>query len=111
MSYTQKTLGRVPTEQESTAAGPEHHVSGRELVLGIRALALREFGLMARIVFRSWGIRRTDDFGEIVFNLVAENLMSKTDRDCRNDFHDLFDLDKDLVADFRIELDEVEWPL
>src|SRR6516162_2963087 len=110
LSYTQKTLGRAPAENEATPPSPEHHVSGRELVEGVRALALREFGLMARIVFRTWGIRRTDDFGEIVFNLVEENLMSKTDQDCRNDFHDLFDIDKGLVEDFRIELDEVEWP-
>jgi uncharacterized repeat protein (TIGR04138 family) len=110
LAYTQKKLGRVPVESEATAAGPEHHVSGRELVEGIRALALREFGLMARVVFQTWGIRRTADFGEIVFNLVDENLMSKTDQDCRNDFHDIFDIDKGLVEDFRIELDEVEWP-
>ena len=111
LSYTQKMLGRAPAPvEEAAAAGPEHHVSGRELVHGIRALATREFGLMARIVFRTWGIKRTDDFGEIVFNLVEENLMSKTDQDCRNDFHDIFDLDKALVDDFRIELDEVEWP-
>ena len=32
---------------------------------------------MARVVFRLWGIRNTSDFGEIVFNLVEENLMSK----------------------------------
>jgi uncharacterized repeat protein (TIGR04138 family) len=111
LSYTQKSLGRAPVSpEEEGAAGPEHHVSGRELVEGIRALALRQFGLMARIVFRSWGIRRTDDFGEIVFNLVEEKLMSKAEQDCRADFHDLFDLDKALVEDFRIELDEVEWP-
>jgi uncharacterized repeat protein (TIGR04138 family) len=111
LEYTQKKLGRaLPTGADLEAAGPEHHVSGRELVEGVRALALKEFGLMARIVFRTWGIERTDDFGEIVFNLVEETLMSKTDQDCRDDFHDVFDMDKALVEDYRIELDEVEWP-
>src|SRR5919109_4776574 len=94
LSHTQRLLGRVPSEEEALAPGPQYHVSGRELVEGIRDLALREFGLMARVVFRLWGINRTGDFGEIVFNLVEENLMSKTDQDSRADFQDVFDLDQ-----------------
>ena len=108
LSHTQKLLGRVPAD-DGTVPGPQYHVSGRELVLGIRDLAVREFGLMARIVFRLWGINRTGDFGEIVFNLVEQNLMSKTDQDSRADFQDVFDLDQALVQEFRIELDEAEW--
>jgi uncharacterized repeat protein (TIGR04138 family) len=107
LTHTQKMLGRLPGKND--AADAQYHVTGRELVAGIRDLALREFGFMARIVFRMWGIRSTADFGEIVFNLVQENLMSKTDQDCREDFRDVFDLDRELVQGFRIELDEVEW--
>jgi uncharacterized repeat protein (TIGR04138 family) len=109
LSHTQRMLGRVPSDDEAGAPGPQYHVSGRELVEGARDLALREFGLMARTVFRMWGINRTGDFGAIVFNLVEENLMSKTDQDNRADFEDLFDLDEALVQGFRIELGEVEW--
>ena len=107
LSHTQKNLGRLP----STAEVPEshHHVSGRELVEGVRELALRELGLMARVVFRMWGVRRTADFGEIVFNLVEAGLMSKTEQDNREDFEEIFDFDRALVQDFRIELSEVEW--
>jgi uncharacterized repeat protein (TIGR04138 family) len=109
LSHTQKLLGRVPADDEAAAAEPQYHVSGRELVEGIRDLALSEFGRMARVVFRMWGINSTADFGEIVFNLVGENLMSKTDQDCREDFQDVYDLDQALVHDFRIELGEAEW--
>jgi uncharacterized repeat protein (TIGR04138 family) len=56
-----------------------------------------------------WGINRTDDIGEIMFNLIAENLMDKTDTDQRTDFHERFDLDRALVQDFRIQFDEAEW--
>ena len=56
-----------------------------------------------------WGINRTADFGEIVFNLVEAGLMSKTDQDTREDFRDIYDLEKAFVQDFRIQLDEVEW--
>src|SRR5690349_20708691 len=100
LHHTQKLLGRQPREHQGEP-GPEqqHHVSGKELLQGVRDLALREFGLMARTVFRMWGIQRTDDSGEIVFNLVESNLMSKTTEDCREDFKGVFDLDKALVQD------------
>lgn len=112
LHHTQKMLGRLPREQAGvssprlTEPAAAHHVSGQELVQGIRDLALREFGLMAPAVFRLWGIRRTDDFGEIVFNLVESNLMSKTEEDCRENFHNLFDLDQALVKDYRIQIEE-----
>jgi uncharacterized repeat protein (TIGR04138 family) len=107
LHHTQKLLGREPPETtESSAGDKKHHVSGQELVHGVRDLALREFGLMARTVFRQWGIQRTDDFGDMVFNLVEAGLMSKTDEDTRADFHDIYDLDQALVREYRIELDE-----
>ena len=67
-------------------------------------------GLLARTVFRMWGINRTDDFGELVFNLVEAGLMSKTDEDSRKDFHAVYDLDEALVRGYRIEAarEEVE---
>jgi len=106
LNHTQKVLGRDPVPDD-TAAETKHHVSGPELLQGVRALALQEFGLMARTVLRMWGINRTDDVGELVFNLVAAELMSKTPNDCREDFHAVFDLDAALVQDFHIPLDEV----
>jgi uncharacterized repeat protein (TIGR04138 family) len=116
LAHTQKVLGRVPQEPaeepaeepSEEAAVVEHHVSGPELLDGIRDLALREFGLMARTVFRMWGIESTGDFGEIVFNLIEANLMSKTEGDSRADFVGVYDLDQALVHDYRIVLDEVE---
>lgn len=106
LTHTQKLLDRLPPEGQSGEPSPEYHVSGPELMAGVRDLALREFGLMARTVFRMWGINRTDDFGEIVFNLVEGNLMSKTAEDTRADFHAVFDLDKDLTEGYRIQLEE-----
>ncbi len=109
LSHTQRLLNRVPRDAEEAASEPQYHVSGRELLEGVRDLALREFGLMARVVFRMWGINRTADFGEIVFNLVSENLMSKSEQDDRADFHDVFDLDQALRDGFKLELGEAEW--
>src|SRR5262249_34820215 len=99
LHHTQKGLGReAPTPPAGNPAGePQHHVSGPELLDGIRDLALREFGRMARTVFRLWGIERTDDFGEIIFNLIDAGMMSKTADDAREDFHGVYDLDQALL--------------
>jgi uncharacterized repeat protein (TIGR04138 family) len=106
LHHTQKSLGReAPAPGEDAEVAPQHHVSGPELLDGIRDLALREFGLMARTVFRLWGIERTDDFGEIVFNLIEAGLMSKTTEDSREDFRGVFNLDQALVEGFRFQLE------
>jgi uncharacterized repeat protein (TIGR04138 family) len=108
LNHTQKLLGRIVPTDLPPETEKQHHVSGKELLDGIRDLALREFGLMARTVFQLWGIQRTDDFGEIVFNLVEASLMSKTDEDTRQDFHEVYDLDQALVQGYRIELEEAQ---
>src|SRR5262249_37556801 len=105
LAHTQRRRGKAPA-REPEQVGPEHHVSGPELLEGVRDLALREFGLMARTVFHRWGIDRTSDFGEIVFNLIEARLMSKTDEDSRADFHNVYDLDQALVRDYQIILDK-----
>jgi uncharacterized repeat protein (TIGR04138 family) len=108
LHHTQKVLGREPPDEVrgQQGADPRHHVSGPELLDGVRDLALREFGLMARTVFRMWGIKGTGDWGEIVFNLIEAGLMSKTSADRREDFQNVYDLDEALVRGFRIQLDE-----
>jgi len=105
LAHTQKRLGKPPDEPEPETT---HHVSGPELLEGVRDLALREFGLMARTVFRLWGINGTGDFGEIVFNLIEANLMSKTDEDNRADFVGVYDLDEALVHGYHIPAGETE---
>jgi uncharacterized repeat protein (TIGR04138 family) len=101
LPYTLKMLGRAaePARQDTPS---DIHVSGAELCAGAADLARRQFGRMARTVFRLWGINATDDIGEIVFNLIDANLLSKNDRDSRADFHALFDLDAVLLDNFEI---------
>ena len=72
---------------------PDHgrHVTGKELLNGIKEYALDEFGPMAFTVFAEWGIHKTADFGEIVFNLVEAGRLGKTESDSRDDFKDVFD--------------------
>ena len=71
--------------------GRLRHVSGQELLAGIREFALQQFGPMVITVLEEWGIKRCEDFGEIVFNMVEIGLLAKTDKDTRNDFQNGYD--------------------
>ena len=85
---------------EKPPEGPGRHVSGRELLDGIRNFALQEFGPMTRTVLRSWGINATADFGDIVFNLVESGVLGRTDHDSKEDFKDGYDFEEAFVHPF-----------
>lgn len=74
--------------------GEKRHICGRELLEGIRELAVEQFGGLARMVLDGWNVRRTEDFGEMVFNLVDEGLMGKTEQDSKDDFRNGYDFDE-----------------
>jgi uncharacterized repeat protein (TIGR04138 family) len=76
------------------------HVSGNELLEGIRRLALDRFGPMAKTVFEQWGVSTTEDFGAIVFQLVDEGLLGKTEQDKMSDFARGYDFDDAFVRNF-----------
>ncbi|MBU1087386.1 MAG: hypothetical protein KKD05_07695 [Candidatus Omnitrophica bacterium] len=67
------------------------HVSGKELSEGIRDYALCEYGRMARTVLEHWGVKVTEDFGNIVFNMVDAGVLGKTEDDNIEDFKNIFD--------------------
>lgn len=64
----------------------ERHVSGHELLDGIRDFAINEYGPMTYTVLDNWGVRECEDFGEIVFNLVEWGVFGKTEQDSLEDF-------------------------
>ncbi|MBI3413997.1 MAG: hypothetical protein HY043_01550 [Verrucomicrobia bacterium] len=87
LDYTQ----RLVNKQSKTKP---RHVTGQELLEGLRQFGLEQFGPMTLSVFNAWGIFRGEDFGELVFNLVENELLSKTETDSRADFqggYDFFD--------------------
>jgi uncharacterized repeat protein (TIGR04138 family) len=67
------------------------HVGVPELLAAIRNLALEQFGPLARCVLESWRVYETDDFGEIVFNLIANDLLNQSESDRKEDFMGGFD--------------------
>ncbi len=78
------------------------HITGRELLDGVRDLALKRYGRMAKAVLNSWGMKTTDDIGAIVFNLVDAGLLTKTEEDHIEDFHDVYDFDEAFVCSYDI---------
>lgn len=69
------------------------HISGGEFCDGLRRYAIDQFGPLARTVLEYWGIKKTVDFGKIVFALVDVGLMRKTEEDSLNDFTDIYDFE------------------
>jgi uncharacterized repeat protein (TIGR04138 family) len=91
------TVRRV--HEERAAGGLEgmastEHVSGQQLCMGLRDHAIEQFGMLARPVLEHWGIRRTDDFGRMVFAMIEAGAMSKTPQDCVEDFFGVYDFDE-----------------
>jgi uncharacterized repeat protein (TIGR04138 family) len=74
-------------------AGRSRHVSGQELCLALRTLALEQWGRLAPLVLRRWNIRRTRDFGEMVYLMIELGVMGKQDSDDISDFDEVYDLD------------------
>ena len=70
------------------------HVTGQELSEGCRRRALDLYGPLARNVLEYWGLRSTEDIGEIVFNLIEANQLTKTEQDSKQDFKNVFDFEE-----------------
>jgi uncharacterized repeat protein (TIGR04138 family) len=90
-----------------TVSGLEkpRHVTGQELSEGLRIYAVDQYGPLALTVLESWGVAKTSDFGNIVFNLIGVKLLSKTDNDSIDDFSDVFDFNKAFggTVDYRLD--------
>jgi uncharacterized repeat protein (TIGR04138 family) len=71
----------------------EGHVSGIELSQGIRDFVVEQYGPMAKTVLNHWGIAKTEDFGNIVFNLIDKKLLSKDENDSLEDFKSIYDFE------------------
>ena len=97
LDHTVKELRK----KDAVRTEKSRHVTGPELLEGLRVYALEQFGPLAKTVLNTWGIRRCRDFGDIVFNLIEYNVFSKTENDRREDFSDVFEFDDAFVKPFQ----------
>ncbi len=90
LGHTVETLAKT----DPTFPPEGRHVTGQELCMGLRDLALQRFGPLARTVLASWGVHSTEDFGRLVFALVDAGILRKTDEDSLEDFQNVYDFDE-----------------
>lgn len=105
LTYAQEILkigSDEPLEDEAEDE-PERHLTGQQLCEAIRQYALEQYGLMAQVVLKNWGITSTGDLGNIVYNLIEVQLMKKSKRDRREDFDNVYSFDEAFRQEFRIQ--------
>ena len=90
------------TRQRTKATG---HVTGQQLLEGIKALALEGYGAMAKMVFEHWGVTETIDFGNIVINMVNAGILKKTPEDKLEDFKNVYNFDDVFVKEYQLKFD------
>lgn len=93
LNFTQKKLKR------------SKHVTGKELLRGMKELLLRKYGPMALTLLNHWGVKRTEDIGNIVFNLVENKVLSKSDEDSIENFRNGFDFTEVFDKGYRKQLE------
>jgi uncharacterized repeat protein (TIGR04138 family) len=94
-SQQQRSHRKRKTKSKEDPESPrtESHLSGQELCEDVRRYAQELYGLMAKVVLNSWGVRKTSDIGEIVYRLIEIGEMTKSDTDQRSDFDDVYDFE------------------
>ena len=80
------------------------HITVTELIEGFRRLGLEQFGPLARCVFESWGVYTTEDFGEVVYNLIQHDLLNQGESDRKEDFKGGFDFREAFEKGYRPKL-------
>ena len=80
--------------------GENGHVNGNQLCEGIRQLAIKQFGPMVPTVFEYWGLRRTEDFGDMVWKLIDLGVFGRTENDSREDFANVYKFEDAFVIPF-----------
>ena len=96
LEFTTKQKKKV-----SSLAPAECHVSGAQLLEGVRQYALQQYGPMVLTVFEHWRVRSCEDIGKIVFNLIEAREFGKSDQDTLEDFRRGYDFQEAFVKPFQ----------
>lgn len=94
LAHTARKLGKHQAE------GADRHMTGHQLSLGIRDYALERYGCAAAYLMASAGIRKSDDLGTIVFQLIDAGIFGKSEEDTPSDFGDVFDFRETFVTPY-----------
>jgi len=77
-----------------------NHITGEELLNGVKELSIKLYGPMATQIFQEWGIKDGMSVGNIVYNMVNCQLLRTSESDSINDFNIPIDFQKILASPF-----------
>ena len=98
--FLRDALDFTTKQQKKIKGATVRHVSGPELLDGVRQYALKEFGPMVMTVFDNWGVHSCEDIGNMVFNLIDAGIFGKTAEDSIEDFKNVYDFKEAFVKPF-----------
>ena len=101
--FLRDSLDFTTKQQKKVKGTSVRHVSGPELLEGLRQYALKEFGPLVITVFDNWGIHSCGDIGNMVFNLISVGIFGKTEEDSIEDFRNVYDFEEVFVKPFAPE--------
>lgn len=99
---------RVAVDQFGGPDALNRHVTGQELCLALRDVAIERWGPLARVVLAHWGVHATSDFGKIVFALVDNQVLSKQPTDSIRDFDHVYDFREAFGHGYRIPIEKAK---
>jgi uncharacterized repeat protein (TIGR04138 family) len=108
--FLRDALDHTVKLRKKTKEGLDHHVTGQQLLEGVRLYALKQFGPMVLTVFSYWGVRRGEDFGEMVYHFIGEGIFGKTENDSIDDFKGGYDFQEAFVAPYLPEKSAADRP-
>ena len=98
VSQAVNLISREIMAKRKTASN--RHITGLQLLNGMKQLLLGKYGCMAIDVLTAWNIYTTDDIGNIVFNLAEVHLLGTSENDRKEDFHNRFSFQDAFVNPF-----------
>lgn len=106
-AFLHEGLSRAAKAAHGDQPGPaQRHVTGQQLAIALKDLALEQYGHLAQAVLARWNIHATIDFGNMVYLLIEHDLMRKTEEDSLEDFRDVYDFGQAFAAHDEFELKE-----
>lgn len=99
-AFLRDALDFTTKQQKKIKGVSVRHVTGPELLDGVRQYALKEFGPLVITVFDNWGIHSCEDVGNMVFNLIGAGIFGKTEEDSIEDFKNVYDFGEAFVKPF-----------
>lgn len=90
LDHAQRTV-HGELKKGARAAARARHVSGPQVLEGFRQHVLESYGPLGYPLLQNWGVKRTADVGNIVFNLIDSGLFGKSEEDKPEDFAGVYD--------------------